>query len=299
MKTITLKEPGQTIELDKGPFMPAVLAKGLMLSLIRPSIDHKKEIVFDKFSSSIDNIQPDLKKINQFKKICGYPQDNNTVPMLYLQSLFIGLFGNYITSPFFPLLPLGLIHTKQSISQKRPIEQTEILKTKFTLNTVNNDPKGLEITFLLEVISEEDVVWEGITTTLCKSRRYEKKGKPVKAITPIDPFTTIDVPKNIGRLYAKVSGDFNPHHLSTFLARLFGFKHAIAHGMWSLARCVAAMEDQYPDKNLFSLDVSFKRPLFLPGTVALGATQENENIIFELRDNVTNIPHITGTIGTC
>jgi len=32
---------------------------------------------------------------------------------------------------------------------------------------------------------------------------------------------------------------FNPIHVADLAARWFGFKHAIAHGMWSLARCVA------------------------------------------------------------
>ena len=40
-----------------------------------------------------------------------------------------------------------------------------------------------------------------------------------------------------GRRYAAISGDYNPIHLSTISAKMFGFKTAIAHGMWTLA-CV-------------------------------------------------------------
>jgi hypothetical protein len=218
--------------------------------------------------------------------------------MLYLQSLFIGQFGKFITCPFFPLQPLGLIHTKQKIVQNRDINQNEILNTKFSLDKINYDEKGLEITFLLEITSGEEVVWKGVTTTLSKSKKYKKKtksGKPPEAITP---FLIIDVQKNIGRQYAKVSGDYNPHHLSAFFARLFGFKRAIAHGMWSLARSIAALEKQFCDNDLFSVDVSFKRPLFLPGTASLGAKKDKNIIIFELRDNATKIPHLAGTIST-
>ncbi|MCK5096641.1 MAG: hypothetical protein KAR45_00980, partial [Desulfobacteraceae bacterium] len=174
----------------------------------------------------------------------------------------------------------------------------EILNTKFSLDKIKKDEKGLEITFLLEITSGEEVVWKGVTTTLSKATNYKKRKSHSQAPEPLTPFITIDIPKNIGRQYAKVSGDYNPHHLSAFFAKLFGFKRAIAHGMWSLARSVAALEKQFPKNDLFSIDVAFKRPLFLPGTVSLGAVKENQNIIFELRDNVTNIPHLAGTIHT-
>ena len=297
-KTIELQDPEQTILLRKDPFMPMVLVKGILLSMTRPTIDSPKDITFNKFSSSFNNIKPDLKKIARFKKICGYPQDTDTVPMLYLQSLFIGQFGKYITSSFFPLLPIGLIHTKQQIFQTRNINQNEILNTKFSLDKIKKDEKGLEITFLLEITSGEEVVWKGVTTTLSKAKNYKKRKPHSQVPEPLTPFITIDIPKDIGRQYAKVSGDYNPHHLSAFFAKLFGFKRAIAHGMWSLARSVAALEKQFPKNDLFSIDVAFKRPLFLPGTVSLGAVKEDQNIIFELRDNVTNIPHLAGTIHT-
>ncbi|MCD4742122.1 MAG: hypothetical protein K8R67_06540 [Desulfobacteraceae bacterium] len=216
-ETIELKSPEQTIVLHKDPFMPMVLVKGILLSIFRSSVDSPHNITFNKFSSAFNNIKLDLNKISQFKKICGYPQDTDTVPMLYLQSLFIGQFGKYITSSFFPLLPMGLIHTKQKILQTRKINQNEVLNTKFSLDKIINNEKGLELTFLLEITSKEELVWKGVTTTLSKSKKYKKRKNPDQASKTITPFTIIDVPNDIGRQYAKVSGDYNPHHLSAFL----------------------------------------------------------------------------------
>ena len=45
---------------------------------------------------------------------------------------------------------------------------------------------------------------------------------------------------DIGRRYAAVCGDLNPIHLYPLSAKAFGFPRAIAHGMWSLARCVSS-----------------------------------------------------------
>nr|WP_255479663.1 MaoC/PaaZ C-terminal domain-containing protein [Quadrisphaera sp. RL12-1S] len=50
------------------------------------------------------------------------------------------------------------------------------------------------------------------------------------------------VPADAGRRYAAVSGDVNPIHLSALAARAFGFRGAIAHGLWTLARAVGQVE---------------------------------------------------------
>ncbi len=295
---IKLLDPEHTISLNKDPFMPMILIKGLLLSILRPSVDSIKDFSFSKFSSSFNNIKLDPKKIDHFKKTCGYPQNTDNVPMLYLQSLFIGQFGKYVTSEHFPLFPLGLIHTKQKIFQTRSIKPNEILNTKLSLDNIINNEKGLEFTFLLEITIENELIWKGITTTLAKSKKYIKKNKHTQAPENMTSISVIDAPKYIGREYAKVSGDYNPHHLSVFSAKLFGFKRAIAHGMWSLARSVAEIEKRFPDNELVSIDISFKRPLFLPGTIALATKKSNNTIAFELRDYVTNIPHLAGDVQT-
>ena len=298
METIKLLDPEKTIKINKNPFMPFVLLKGLWLSIARPSINSPEGIVFNKFTSCHNNIELDLKKIEHFKKICHSSKTSNAVPMVYLQSLFIGLLGKYIVSPLFPLIPMGLIHTKQKIVQKRKISKNEILNTKLTLSEVNFDSKGFETIFSLEITSKGEVVWEGVSTFLTKNKNYRKKTKPAQSFDMLTPFTSIDIPGNIGREYAKASGDCNPHHLSKIFAKLFGFKRAIAHGMWTLAKSVAEIENQFIENEIFSVDVSFKKPLFLPGKASLGAVKKDNDIIFELRDYATKIPHLAGTIQT-
>ena len=70
-----------------------------------------------------------------------------------------------------------------------------------------------------------------------------------------------------GTDYAAVSGDHNPIHTSRLGARLFGFPRPIAHGMWSKARCLAALEGRLPDA--YTVDVAFKLPILLPATVGV------------------------------
>ena len=48
-------------------------------------------------------------------------------------------------------------------------------------------------------------------------------------------------------------------------AKLFGFPTAIAHGMWTKARCLAALGPRLDEK--FTAEVAFRKPILLPATV--------------------------------
>jgi acyl dehydratase len=98
------------------------------------------------------------------------------------------------------------------------------------------------------------------------------------------------VEPRVGTDYARVSGDHNPIHTSRLGARLFGFRRPIAHGMWSKARCLAALDGRLPEA--YTVDVAFKLPLPLPSTVAFTATPA---WTFGLQ-SASGKPHLTGTI---
>lgn len=44
------------------------------------------------------------------------------------------------------------------------------------------------------------------------------------------------VPADTGLRYASATGDYNPHHLYPWTARLVGYRLPMAHGMWTLAK---------------------------------------------------------------
>jgi len=98
----------------------------------------------------------------------------------------------------------------------------------------------------------------------------------------------------VGRSYAKVSGDRNPIHTSRLGARLFGFPRRIAHGMWSAARCLAALEGRLPDRA--TIEIRFQRPLLLPGTATFTGTPAGSGWSITLADAKTGGPHLTGSV---
>jgi acyl dehydratase len=88
------------------------------------------------------------------------------------------------------------------------------------------------------------------------------------------------LPADLGRRYGAASGDRNPIHLYAATARAFGFPRAIAHGMWTFARCLA---ERNP-RELRHAEAEFRAPVLLPGSVAYatGDTGTGDGV-FELR----------------
>jgi acyl dehydratase len=99
---------------------------------------------------------------------------------------------------------------------------------------------------------------------------------------------------DLGRRYGAVSGDRNPIHLHSLTAKPLGFPSAIAHGMWTKARCLAALEGRLPDA--FSVDVRFRKPIRLPGRVEFLSEAGGEEIHFAVRDPQRQIPHLDGCV---
>jgi acyl dehydratase len=98
----------------------------------------------------------------------------------------------------------------------------------------------------------------------------------------------------VGRRYAAVSGDVNPIHLNPLAARLFGFRRAIAHGMWLKARCLAAFEGRLPDA--VTTEVEFKSPLLLPSTVGFASQPQGAGWRFAVAEVRSGRPHLSGSI---
>ena len=78
---------------------------------------------------------------------------------------------------------------------------------------------------------------------------------------------------------------------------MFGFPSAIAHGMWTKARCLAALEPRLPDA--FSVEVAFKKPILLPGKVEFCEADRSgagHNVGFGVRDPRKGSSHLDGQI---
>jgi len=116
------------------------------------------------------------------------------------------------------------------------------------------------------------------------ARRGQARAEPVRAEPAaaargavIDRWTLAPAS---GRDYARISGDWNPIHLSRWSARLMGLPAPIIHGMHTLARTCAALEKQ-AGRPVVSISVRFKAPLPLGATAELSeGPQPGRYVVF-------------------
>jgi acyl dehydratase len=84
----------------------------------------------------------------------------------------------------------------------------------------------------------------------------------------------------------------NPIHLHPWTAKAFGFPRAIAHGMWTAAHALAALQGRLPAA--FTYDVAFGKPLLLPSTVELRTRSADGGWSIEVRGRKG--PHLTASV---
>jgi acyl dehydratase len=73
-------------------------------------------------------------------------------------------------------------------------------------------------------------------------------------------------------------------------------KTNIAHGMWTKARCLAALEGELPET--YTVDVRFKLPVFLPAKLAFDTEASEGTRRFHVRDARKGKPHVEGRVTT-
>lgn len=245
----------------------------------------------------LGDLQVDRAQLAAYNRVCGFPQ-RETLPATFPFILAFPLHMAMITTQEFPFPAMGLVHISNTITQYRPIGAGEILNLRVRFGELRPHDKGVQFSIITEVSVRGDLVWESSSTMLKRQAGGgggEKKDAPAAKAVPAVNNIVWTVPADTGRRYGAVSGDRNPIHLYGFTAKLFGFPRAIAHGMWSKARCLAALEGILPPA--FTVEVQFKLPVLLPAKVAFSSTPlKNGEIDFAVNDARSGKPHLAGKI---
>lgn len=250
----------------------------------------------------VDTLKIDQDNLAEYRKICGFA-NNGFVPPTYFAVLSQSLQMNMMVKEPFPFAMLGLVHIDNSVTQYRPIKDTGVFKMAVKFANLKAHAKGQQFDFFTQVFENDELVWEGTSTYLSRQKNRDRNTdtpKPASdfikpALDENDIHTFFEVPEDIGRRYAFISGDFNLIHLHPLSARAFGFPKAIAHGMWSKAKCLAQF-GELPAK--FTVDVAFKLPILLPSEVELIGKYDNrdEDIDFWLLSASNAKPHLIGVL---
>lgn len=196
------------------------------------------------------------------------------MPPLALQLAAAPLHMAILGDPRFPFRALGLVHMAQRVTQTRAIPPDAILDLLAYSTDARWEKRGMSFALVTEARWGGELVWRGETRALAPGKTLAP-AQAVAAGPQDEPAGTmtrderLHVPESTGRRYAAIAGDLNPIHQHALLARLFGFRRAIVHGTWTLARALALAE--LPRTDAFTLEAQFRRPVELPSDILVRA----------------------------
>lgn len=222
-------------------------------------------------------------RLGAYRDLCGWR--SAAVPPTWPHVLASGLHLSMLTRPEFPVRLLGLVHLANRIEQRAPLDARGAGKLLATLEGHRETERGQEFELKTELQVGAEVPWREVSTFLARAKSSGLKPPPRRQEREVVRTVSLEAPAGLGRRYGRLAGDLNPIHVADLTARLFGFPRAIAHGMWSLARCAAELSLEGPG----TLEVQFKSPVFLPSRPMLELFADGA---FRLVDEQRVRPHL-------
>jgi acyl dehydratase len=223
-------------------------------------------------------IEPDA--VAEYARVCGFTLTDR-VPPTYPHVLAFPLAMSLMTERSFPFALLGLVHIANRIEQRSPLEVTARPALRVWAEDLRPHHRGRQLDVVTEASIGGRVLWiERSTYLRTGGGSGEKPERGADPLARAEVAAVWDVPGDIGRRYAAVSGDRNPIHLHGLSARLFGFPGAIAHGMWTYARALASLGGKLPAEHESA--VEFSAPLRIPGRARLRAAQTGDGWMLAL-----------------
>ena len=222
----------------------------------------------------------DLARLAGFQRLVLHSA-TDYLPTGYVHTFAFPVAMSVMARDDFPLPLLGMVHLRNQVQHLRPIHYAEPLTVTAWAENLSGHRAGTQVELVAEVAVEgaggTETVWRGRSTYLAKGVFLPGIDRPSAGDRPefAPPLPTAQwrLGVDAGRSYAKVSGDFNPIHLSRLSAKALGMKRSLAHGMYLASRVVsdAVQSHQGP----FEWTIDFEAPVFLPATVAIAISDED------------------------
>lgn len=291
-------------EIDRLPSIGPLILKAAVTSNRHGKISHGRTLPTREVRLS--DLPIDVDTLADYSHLLGFSL-RNEVPTTFLHVMAFPLQVHLMASRDFPFPMAGMVHVANTMTQRRAVDVTESLTMSVRADRLVPHPKGLTVDLMSRAESQGELVWEGRSTYLVRGQGLakERPGPPAEpasaardAIGPdhgsLRQIASWRLGADVGRRYAAVAGDVNPIHLNPLAAKAFGFPRAIAHGMWTHARALGALEGRLGDRHTVS--VEFRKPILLPSTVAFRLRQDKGGYAFAVTDRAGEREHMIGVV---
>ena len=199
------------------------------------------------------------------------------LPITYPHVIAGSMHMNMMTNKVFPIRLLGSLHLKNRIVQIRQIARTELIDIDANVGGFRLTNSGVEFDLVTNVKVNNELVWQETSTFLVRGKFGGKenpsstKSFELESLSDTTVLGKWHIPESRGREYAKISGDYNPIHMSPWAAKMFGFKRDIAHGFGVVAQAIEQSKalTKISTDDAIQMDVVFKGPVFLGSDVTI------------------------------
>lgn len=261
---------GETLTFERTPDLKGLFARALVNGRVRGT-------TVPDVTAQRTGVQIEVDHVVDYCRVCGFGV-GTAVPVTYPHLLGFPLQVALMSRRDFPFPLLGLVHLENTVTWSQPLTFGDVLDVTVHATNLRGHRRGRLVDLVTAVSlagqASEAPVWRSVSTYL------ERGPGDAHAVTPPPPDVRglracpggarWRVDAGAGRRYAAVSGDVNPIHLHPLAARAFGFDRAIAHGMFTYGRVLAALGPPAAGTST----VWFRRPVKLPSTVRLTVSRD-------------------------
>lgn len=141
--------------------------------------------------------------------------------------------------------PLRLVHASQSISLIKPIILEAPLVLEAEVSEVDNCGHSPRFGIVTRFFVEGEAVAEALSGFVVRGKRNPGHNRSDKG--PEQPLRELSIAtdKNLSRRYARVSGDSNPIHTNSLVARMAGFKSPILQGLCTMSLVYSSLQEHF------------------------------------------------------
>ncbi len=263
----------QVLQFDGSPDLRSMFLKALVNGRTTPS--GVPDTVAERAGVAID-----VDHVVDYARVCGF-HVGATLPLTYVHVLAFPLQVALMSRRDFPVPLVGLVHVENTIRWTRPLAPTDVIDLRVSATAMRPHRRGRLIDLVSEVSVAGEPVWTGVSTYLGRGTGDDSaptsEPPDTSDLAALPAGATWRISEDAGRRYASVSGDINPIHLHALSARALGFPAAIAHGMFTYARVIAALGSGVPSAG--ESTVWFRAPVTLPSTVLLRVSADRQTAL--------------------
>jgi hypothetical protein len=269
---------------------PSFLA--FMSNAFRPSRRSPRDGLLPDIQARWSGQRSSPQELDDFFNLSGLPGGEH-LSILYPHTVSFPMLMAVLSHPKFPFPIWNLLQVRNRLIQHESIAPDAVLD--FTVRTGERRllEKGVEMDLLVRAESGGRTVWEAVNTFYARGCFGTAEAEP--GVSPNVAATTATewrMPEHGRWRYGRLSGDFNPLHISNWYARRFGFARAFAHPQRAIGQCLGHLgaTRHVP----MELDAWIKGPVFYGARVALRAESRLDEQRFALHVGDDPRPAIVG-----